>query len=181
MTCDEFENRFLARQENQVSADERAAGEKHLAACAACQALARHLQQLDAALTIKVKAPALSGDFNQRLSKRIQAETTVLSETQRAERKGQLQAEYDAGLEQLRRTSLRLTGLLEGPRYVVLAALAGGFVWQFRPGLTNLLAAQGLSSSGQTLLLATAAGVVFLAIGLTTAFPRPFRQLWSLV
>ena len=181
MTCDEFENRFLAGQENQLSAHERAAGEKHLADCAACQTLARQLQQLDAALTIKVKAPVMSADFNRQLAKRIQSETTVLSETQRAERKDQLQAEYEAGLEQLRRTSLRLTGLPDGPRYVVLAALAGGFVWQFRPGLTNLLAAQGLSSSGQTLLLASAAGVVFLAIGLTAAFPRPFRQLWSLI
>jgi len=180
MTCDEFENRFLACQENQLSADERAAGEKHLASCAACQALARQLQQLDVALTIRVQAPALSADFNARLSKRIQAGTTVLSEAQRAERKRQLQAEYEAGREELRRTSLRLTGLLEGLRYVALAALAGGLVWQFRPELLNLLAAQGLSGAGQTLWLATAAGAVFLAIGLIAAFPRTSRQLWSL-
>src|SRR5512141_2809812 len=98
MTCDEFENRFLAGFETELSADERAAGEQHLAACAACQTLARQLHQLDAALALKLKAPALPADFNQRLAKRIHAMTPVLSAAQRAERKRQLQAEYEVAL-----------------------------------------------------------------------------------
>ena len=180
MTCDEFENRFLACPENELSADQRAAGEKHLADCSACQTLARQLQQLDLALTLKVQAPVLHADFNHRLAKRIQAEMTVLPEAQRLERKRQLEAEYEAGLDQLRRTSLRLTGSQEGLRYVGLAALVGVIVWQFTPRVLNLLAAQGLSSANQTLMLAATAGAVFLAIGLTVAFRQTPRRHWSL-
>lgn len=180
MTCDQFENQFLADPEYPLSASERAAGESHLAGCAACQTLARQLQQLDAALTSKVKAPAISADFNQRLARRIQAEVTILSEAQRSERKRQLQAEYEAGLQQFRHARLRLTDLLDGLPHVVFAVLAGWLAWKFSPGLINLLSAQALVGFNQNLLLAAAAGVVFLATGLTAAFPRLFRQFWSL-
>ncbi len=47
--------------------------------------------------------------------------------------------------------------------------------------LINPLSAQGLGGATQNLLLAVAAGRVFLAIGLAAAFPRPFRQFWSLI
>jgi len=177
MTCDEFENRFLAGQENQLSVEVRSAGEEHLAGCSACQTFARQLQQLDEALAMRIKAPVLSADFNQRLANRIQAGTTVLSETQRAERKRQLQAEYEAGLEQIRDAPLRLTGVLDGFQYVALAALAGGLGWQFLPGLITFLTAQGLGGLNRDLLLAAAAGAVFLTIGLAATFPRTFRQL----
>lgn len=181
MTCDEFENQFLAGPENLLSADQLTAGERHLADCAACRTLARQLQQLDAALTNSVKRPTLSADFNQRLTRRIQAAASVLSEAERAERKRQLQAEYEAGLTQFRRASLRLSDLLDGLPYLALAALAGWLIWQFLPGLMNLLAAQGLTGFSQNLVLATVAGVMFLAVGLAAAFPRSFRQLWSLI
>jgi anti-sigma factor RsiW len=177
MTCDEYESRFLAGPEDQLPADERAAGEKHLTTCAACQTLVRQLQQLDAALTLKVKAPALSAGFNERLSERIQAEPAVLPQAQRAERKRQLQAEYEAGLAKLGRYALPPGRLLEGLRYAVPVALAGWLAWQFMPGLAQLLAECGLSSPSQNLLLASAAAVVFVAIGLAAAFPRRLRQL----
>ena len=179
MTCDEFENRFLAGQESPLTTAERAAGEKHLADCAGCQTLTRELQQLDAALTATVKAPVLSADFNRRLATRIHAATPALSEAQLAERRRHIQAEYEAGREQLRRSSRLEAGLLDGLPYIALAALGGWLVWQFRPGWLNLLAAQGLSGAGQTFFLAAVAGAVFLAIGLTAAFPQAFRRLWS--
>ena len=180
MTCDQFENQFLADPEAQLSPSERAAGESHRAGCAACQTLARQLQQLDAALTIKVKAPAVSSDFNQRLARRIQIESPMLSEAQLSERKRQLQAEYETGLQQFRHAPLRLTHLLDALPHVVFAALAGWLAWKFSPGMINLLAAQGLAGFSQNLLLAAVAGGVFLATGLAAAFSRPFRQLWGL-
>ena len=178
MTCDEFENRILAGQENELPADQRAAVEKHLAGCASCQTFARQLQRLDAALTIKLKAPELSATFKQRLAKRIQAGPAVLPQAQRAERKRQLLAEYETGLVKLGRRTLPQGMLLEGLRYAVPVALAGWLAWQLMPGLAQLLAARGLSGSGQNLLLASAAALLFLAIGLTATFPRRFRQFW---
>lgn len=177
MACDEYESRFLTGPENQLPTHERAAGEKHLATCAACQTLVRQLHLLDAALTIKIKAPALSVDFNARLSKRIQAGPTAFPQAQRAERKRQLQAEYEAGLAKLGRDALPPDRLLEGLRYAVPVALAGWLAWQFMPGLAELLATRGLSSPSQNLLLASVAAVAFVAIGLTAAFPRRLRQL----
>jgi anti-sigma factor RsiW len=178
MTCDEFENRFLAGQENELSAHERAALEKHLTDCAACRTLARQLQRLDAALTIKIKAPELSANFQQRLAARIQAGPAVLPQAQREERKRQLLAEYEAGLAKLGRRPLPPGVLLEGLRYAFPVALAGWLAWQFMPGLVPLLASRGLSGSGQNLLLASAAALLFLAIGLAATYQRKFQQLW---
>ena len=180
MTCNEFENRFLAGQEDAMSANERAAGEQHFAACSACQTLARQLQELDTALTRTVRVPVFPARFNQRLAERIQAATTVLPEAQRLERKRQLQAEYETGLEELQRSFLRLTGSQEGLGYVALAALMGGLAWQFTPRLIAFLAARGLTGANQTLLLAAAAGALFLAMGLTVALRQTPRQHWSL-
>ena len=180
MTCEQFENRFLLDSEYPPSAEERTAGEQHLAHCPGCQTLTRQLQQLDAALTIKITAPALSGDFKQRLAKRIQAVATVLPEAQRAELRRQLQAEYEAGMEHFRHAPLRLPDMLDGLPYVVLAALVGWLAWQFLPGLINVLSAQGLSGATQNLLLAVVAGAVFLGIGLTFALRQTSRQQWSL-
>ena len=139
MNCDEFENRILADPENQLSAAERSAAEKHLATCAVCRTFARQLQQLEAALTSKVKAPGLSADFSQRLAKRIQAGTLVLSEAQRAERKRQMQIEFATGQAQLSRRAWSRDGLLAGLSYALPVALAGWLAWQLLPRLANSL------------------------------------------
>ena len=181
MTCNEFENRFLAGLENELSPDERKAGESHLTECTACQVLSRQLEQLDVALTLKFKAPGMSVDFSERLAKRIQASARVLSAAQREKRKRELQTEYEAGLERCRQSSLGLTGIREGLPYVVLAVLAGWLAWEFTPRLVQLPTAQGLGETSQTLLLAGVAGLVFLVIGLAALFPRQLRQLETLV
>jgi len=178
MTCDEFEKRILTDPENQLAACERAAAEEHLAACASCQALARQFQQLDAALTIQVKAPALSANFDQRLAKRIQAGTVVLSEAQRAERKRQLQVEFAHGLAQLNRHAWLPDGLLAGLGYALPVALAGWFAWQLLPRLAGFLNPSFLSRDNQNVLFALVAAVVFLAVGLIAAFPQRVRSLW---
>jgi hypothetical protein len=179
MNCDEYENRILADPESPLSADETAAAQNHLIACPRCQTLARQFQQLDAALTLKVKAPALPVDFSQRLAKRIQAETRVLSEAQRADRKRQMQMEFATGLAQLNHRAWSPQGLLAGLNYALPVALAGWFAWQLLPRLASGLKPSLLNGSGQSVLFALVAAVVFLAIGLAAAFPQRVRRLWS--
>lgn len=178
MNCDEYENRILADPGRQLAVEENAAAEEHLAACASCQALARQFQQLDATLTIKMKAPALSADFNRRLAKRIQAGTAVLTEAQRAERKRQLQMEFATGLEQLNHRAWSPDGLLAGLSYGLPMALAGWFAWQLLPRLARYVDPSLLNGSGQSLRFALVAAVCFLAIGLAAAFPQRVRNFW---
>ena len=181
MTCEELENRILEYLENQLAPAGRPLVETHLAGCARCQAFARQLQQLDAALTWGIKSPKLPSDFSARLRQRVQTEAMLLSETQRAERKRQLQVEFEADLAQLRRKSLRSTSLLDSLGYAALAALAGWLILKLTPTWTNLVAQHGLDRFGQNSLLSWIIGAVFLLIGLTVAFPRQLKKLWMAI
>ena len=181
MTCEEFENQIPDYLENQLLPADRARVAAHLAGCANCRAFARQLEQLDAELLRKVKAPALPASFKVRLQQRIQTETVVLPEAQRAERKRQLQAEYEAGLARLNRFPLPPGKLLEGLGYAGVIALAGGLAWLFLPRLANLLAGSAVSGLNQSLLLSLVASAIFVAIGLAVAFPRRVRRILSAV
>ncbi len=178
MNCDEYENRILADPERPISAEESAAAEKHLAVCTACQARVRQFQQLDATLMIKLRAPVLSADFNQRLAKRIQTEVKVLSAAERAERKRQLQLEFATGLAQLHHRPWSQAGLVAGLSYALPLAMAGWFAWLLLPRLVSTLAPALVPGLAWNILFASVAAMVFLAIGLAAAFPRRVRNLW---
>jgi anti-sigma factor RsiW len=178
MACEEFENRLLDYQENHLPAGERETVEKHLAGCAECQAFVRQLQQLDAALLHTVKVPTLRADFSARLHQRIRAGTVMMSETRIAERKRQLQAEYEAGLAQIERWPLRLASLLGYLRLATLIVLAIGLARQFMPQLANRFVGPALDELGGNPLLAAATGLIFLALCVAAAFPRQLRKLW---
>ena len=178
MACEEFENRLPEYLENQLSPAERLAVETHLAGCARCQAFARQLQQLDAALTRAIKSPILPSDFSARLRQRIQTEGALLSEAQCAERKRRLQAEFEAGLAQLRRKWLASVSLPDVLGCAALATFAGGVILEFAPTWANLAAQHGLDRADLNLVLAWIISAVCLLIGLTVAFPRPLKQLW---
>src|SRR5450432_3263380 len=124
MACEEFENQISDYLENQLPPADRARVAAHLAGCADCRAFAQQLEQLDAQLLRAVKTRALSADFKARLQQRVQM-TVVLSEAERAERKRQLQAEYEAGLARLNRFTLPPRKLLEVLGYAGMFALAG--------------------------------------------------------
>jgi anti-sigma factor RsiW len=177
MSCQEIESLILDYQENQLTPARWQAVETHLAGCAGCQAFARHLQQLDAALSRGVKVPALSADFDRRLWERIQSAPAALSEAQRAERKRQLQAEFDAGMAQLVRGSFAWHSFLRHLTLPLLAAVAGCLAWWLTPQLAALLKGSGPGGLGQNLLAWLVASAVFLAIGLAGAFPRPWKTL----
>ena len=182
MACEEFENLILEYLENQLSPAERSVVETHLAGCAHCQVFARRLQQLDAALTHGIKSPVLSADFTTELRQRIQTEGVLLSETQRAERKHQMQAEFEANLAQLRRKWLGSVGLPGILAYGALAALAVWAILSFAATLINLVGGTSwppwAGNSDQALLFSLLVSAVFLSFGLLVAFPRQLKKLW---
>ena len=179
MSCEEIENKMLAWQENQLSPAHREEVETHLAGCADCRTFARRLQQLDAALAAKIKVPALSADFDRRLRERIQTVPAVLSEAERAERKRQLQAEFEAGMVRIGRGSFALGSLLNHLTWPALGAVAGWLAWRFTPQLTAHLDIHSLGGLTPNLLPWLAASAVLLTIGLAEAFPRPWKFLRS--
>ena len=180
MSCQEIENSILDYQENQLSPAQREEVETHLAGCANCRLFARKLQELDAALSTSVKVPALSTEFNCRLQERIQVAPAALSEAQRAERKRQLQAEFEAGTAQIVRGSFALGNLLNHLIWPAVAVIAGWLAWRFTGQLTAHLNAQSLGGLAPNLLPWLTASAVFLAVGLTEAFPRQrkFLGIW---
>jgi anti-sigma factor RsiW len=175
MSCQEIENKILDYQENRLPPAQRVEVETHLAGCDGCRMFARQLRQLDAALSAKVKVPALSSEFVRRVQKRIQVAPAALPEAQLAERKRQLQAEFEAGQARITRGSFALDSLLKHLALPALAILAGWLTWHFTLPLTVRLNAQSLGGLDPHLLPWLAASAVFLVIGLAEAFPRQWK------
>jgi hypothetical protein len=176
MSCEEIENRILDYQENQLSPAQRVEVETHFAGCAGCRMFARQLQQLDAALSARVKVPALSAGFGRRLQERMQVAPAVLSEAQRTERKRQLQAEFEAGRARIVRGSFGLDKLVKQWTWPALAILAGWLAWRLTLPLTVHLKAQSLGGLDPNLLPWLAASAVFLTVVLAEAFPRRWKS-----
>jgi anti-sigma factor RsiW len=179
MACEEFENQIADYVENQLPPADRSRITTHLAGCADCRAFAQQLEQLDAKLARALKAPVLPESFKTSLQRRIQT-TAVLSEAQRAERKRQLQAEYEADLARLNRFPLPPRKLLEGLGSAGLIVLAGWLAWLFLPRLANLLAGPALGGINPSLLFSLVASAIFVAIGLAAAFPRQVKKRFGL-
>lgn len=179
MSCQEIEKRILDYQENQLSPPGRQVVEIHLAGCAHCRAFKHGLRELDAALLHGIKSPALSTDFDRRLRERIQATPMGLSAAQRAERKRQIQAEFEVGMLRLARAEFALHRLLNRLSRPLLVALTGCFIWWLTLKLVLILGNLGLGDRGQNLLSCLLISAVFLAIGLAEAFPllRKSREL----
>ena len=175
MSCEEIENKILDYQENQLSSVQRKAVEVHLASCAGCRTFARQLQQLDAAFSARIIIPVLSTGFNRRLRERIQTTTAALSEAQRAERKRQLQDEFDAGLARIRRGSFAMSSLLKHLLWPVLAMVAGWLVWCLTSQIIAHLNAPSLGGLTPNLFPWLAASAAYLVIGLVGPFRRPWK------
>jgi anti-sigma factor RsiW len=172
MSCEEIEDRILDYEDNQLSLPQRAEVEAHLAACPACRSFTRQLQQLDATLSAGVRVPALSPEFDRRLREQIQLAPAALSEAQRAERKRQLQAEFEAGQARIGRASFALGSVMKQLAWPALVLMAAWLVWHITAALTVHLNPQSLGGLDPTLLPWLTASTVFLAVGLAEAFPR---------
>ncbi len=109
----------------------------------------------------------------------MQAAPAALSEAQRAERKRQLQAEFDAGMARIGRGSFALESLLKYLTWPALAMVAGWLAWRLTLALTAHLDAQRQGALAPNLLPWLAVSAVFLALGLAQAFPRTWRFLRS--
>jgi anti-sigma factor RsiW len=175
MSCEEIENQILDYQDNQLSPARRQDVETHLAGCAGCRTFARQLSQLVATLSARVKVPALSLEFDPRLQARIQAAPTPLPEAQRAERKRQLQAEFEAGRVQINRQSFALGSLGKHLTWPVLAILSGWLAW--RVTLLAHVSAQSLRGLNPNLLPLLIASAVFLTVCHAKAFPQQRKLL----
>ena len=175
MSCEEIENQILDYQENQLSPAQRVVVETHLAGCADCRSLARQLRQLEVVLSTRVKTPALSAAFDRRLQERILAAPAVLTEAQRAERKRQLQAEFEAGRGRIERGTFAWDSLGRHLTWPTLAVLAGWLAWHLSLPLTVHFKAQSLGGLNPSLLPWLAASAVFLAVSLAEVLPPRWK------
>ncbi len=178
MKCEEIENKILDYQDNRLSLVQQAEMEDHLAGCAGCRTFARQIRQLDAALLAGVKVPVLSAGFERRLRDRIQTVPQAASEAQRAERKRQLQAEFDAGLTRIARQSFAWASVLKHLRWPLLAIAAACLTWCFASQLTvQHLNPQSLDGLPSNLIPVLAACAVFLAICVLTRTGANARRI----
>jgi anti-sigma factor RsiW len=177
MACETLEPKILQYVEHELPEAERLRVETHLATCTACRDFAQRLRQLDARLARAVKPPALSPAFNQKLRQRIQ-NTVVLSPFEIAERKRQLQAEYEAGLARLRIFSVSRRGAFGWLTYFSMVTLAGFSVWRLLPSASELFAPVAQFRLNPNLVLALVVSAVFVGFGLAAAaMPARFRRL----
>ena len=172
MAC-QFESKMF--ELNELPAAERALVQEHLAECADCGELARQLQEADACLERAIQAPSLSRQFTSRLHQRIQAEHALLTESERAERKHQAQAEFQADLARLRRSCFGTLQIMDGVGWAAVALVAG---WMLSLGLMSLVKAHPIEGAGWFLGIAILAGALF-AGGLAAAFSGQTRRFWT--
>jgi anti-sigma factor RsiW len=176
MNCPQFDHRIVDYLENQLPPEERALMTVHLAGCADCRTLAEQLQRLDLSLARALTRPELLTGFAFRLNERLKQEVRLLPERERAERKRQLEAEFDRAIERLNQQVRSLGSLRLVPGCALVAGLAGL--------VSHCLARSELqwhvaSSSGQWLLLIWISSVGFILVGLAVAFPREFKRFWT--
>jgi anti-sigma factor RsiW len=152
----------------------------HLTGCAECRGLAAQLRQLEAALSSCVAAPGfrprLPADFDRHLRERIAAVAApvILSEAQRAERRRQLQADFEVEVRRIRQGAFAWNHCLRHLKWPWLATMAAIVAWfgcsqwleRMGPGSQTLA---GMAVNSVPWVLASA---VFLGISLVEAWPR---------
>lgn len=177
MSCAALENRLLDYLDGQLPPADHAAIAVHLAACTECARLAAELCQLDHRLSARFAVPVLSADFDRRLQARLAATAPGWNESELAERRRQLEIEFETSQVQLRRRAWAPASFL---RQLMLAAQARGLV--IVGGFLFAAAAYGLTCwpGGQSrpnaeYTLGTLALVLCFGYWLTQS-PAPSRQ-----
>lgn len=174
------ELRLLEYLDGQLPAEAARALEEHLGACPACQELRRQWQQLEAPLVERSARAALSADFTARLWERIERESPApLAEASRAQRRAQLEAEFQAARAGFRKHFLRTQwpALLDWLGYGVGSALCGYALLRFWPqllGWAGQVAPAALNQSVSPLALAVSA--LALVAGLALAAKKPIAR-----
>jgi anti-sigma factor RsiW len=177
MLCEEIENQILEYVEGSLPAAQHEEVEAHLVHCADCRAFATHLKDLDTALSASIRIPDLSSNFDQRLEERICGEPGLLTESERAERKRMLEAEFEAGMTRIRRTPFTLDDLLGTLVWPLVAVVAGWLAWEVTPYLAPHASAQQFAGLTPGMLPWLAASAVFLVIAVIETFAQRWKSL----
>jgi hypothetical protein len=172
VTCPEIEIRIPDYQEHRLSAADRKDVEAHLAGCANCRVFDRQLRDLDAALATRLSVAELSPGFDRQVMARIRCGLGALTPAQRAERKKQIQEEFEMGVDRILKGSFGLPCVLDHLAWPVAAVVAGWLAWQFTTGMTAHFTAKSLGGVSPAVLPWLVASATFLALCLGQAFPR---------
>jgi anti-sigma factor RsiW len=178
MACKEFESHILDYLENELPPAARPRVEAHLAHCVECQTLAGQLRQLDAALASSLGAPTLPASFDARLRERLEAARAVPTTQELAERKRELQIEFETRVAELRRKSRWALTLLDGLGCGVLAGVGALLLLPLAPGFAEWGGALQATMPGSNLLVSSVASALFLLVGLGAAFQQPLLRSW---
>lgn len=173
--CPEFASRIPESLDGQFSPADRAALAAHLAACPACQAFAEACRSLDATLQTAIHTRPLAPDFNQRLWRRIAAESPPLSEGEREAKKRAWAADFEARTRTWRRRTVSLTTLLDGVGYGVVASAFGLAVWHWVPKLLDGSVLPVVAKAHGDVASAVLTGMI-LVVAMVVAFARPARR-----
>ena len=184
MACNTFEFQVAEYVENALPPADRAQVEAHLATCPACRQFARELRELDAAFTAQVRVPQLATDFAAQLQQRLQAQPVLLTEAQKAERKRQYQAEYEAGMAELKKHPFNwLVAGLNSLQYVAIAAgvtLLAWLFWQFTPVVIDTYQAYFVNKPAQAFGYSLGLSALVVVGGVLCAFAGRVRRYLAL-
>lgn len=179
MACPEYEDLVLELLENQLPASQRRALETHLSMCEPCRAFHAAQARLDRALATSLRRPVLPPDFKRRTLQRIAVEAALLPPEVRAEKKRQMETEFESKSSQLRkRLGLSFPGLLDLLGYGVAAVLISYLlcsVLSSRAVLSVRWSSEHLPDV--TMTTAWATGAVCLVAGAAAAYKSRLARL----
>jgi hypothetical protein len=177
MPCPSFESLILESVDRTLPPERQRELETHLALCSDCQALANTALRLDAALTRAAASTSLSPDFDRRLWSRIATQPHLDTDTARADKKRQLDSEFQRRAAEWRRRVFNLGGVLDGLGLAMLATLAGYGLYQLAlaAGLGSPTPALWRGGNLPWLALLSAAGVL-ASLGLARRPAAALRQ-----
>jgi anti-sigma factor RsiW len=179
MVCKQFETWIFDYVDNRLGPPARAEMEAHLAGCATCRVAWNQVNRLDEELASRLSVLPLPIDFAAKLEARLASEAT--DERDRLETERRFQREFEECLLGLRRAALDWPLLAATSGAALLIGVVGGLIWLFTPHVLAALAGPGLPIALQRLAFVVLASVVFVLVGLSAAFPRPFQRLLCLI
>jgi anti-sigma factor RsiW len=164
--CEEYEFDLVELVDGALTGDRAAHVQRHLEGCGRCRAFVTEVRAIDASLASTLPRVELSADFEARLHGRIaQLSCAVPKEAARAA----AEAEFRAGLHELRRSFTRRAALLT-VGCVAAAAVLASILEKYAPSLLSL--ADGLTALNGPMGL----GVAGVAVAAGLLMPRLLQR-----
>jgi anti-sigma factor RsiW len=152
MNCEDLDMVIFDYTDGLISATTREAVDAHILGCPGCRQAVAQARRLETTLATRSARPALSNTFARRLHERLAA-------------RARLEAEFQEGLQRLRKNYFSVGALAEHAGYAVAATIAAWLLWRVCAGTGNLT---------HSLL---AFGSFSLALGAVAAFPSIRRSV----